>query len=63
MRRAEGRHLHVPRLQHNAILGDILGDQQRPWIGPAFIRDAGLDVELVQFPIGFGHRLDTLWTE
>ena len=63
MRRAERRHFHVWCLQHHAVIGDIPGDQELARIGAALVLDPGLDIELVQLPIGPGHRLDSLGAE
>ena len=63
MRRAERRHGHVVGLQHDAVVLDILGGQQFADVGPAFVLDARLDVEAIQFPVGAGHAHQTLWAE
>jgi hypothetical protein len=63
MRRAERRDLHVRSLQHYAVVRDVFRDQQFARIGTAFVLDPRLDVEPVQFPERFRHRLDALRTE
>ena len=63
MRSAERGDGDVVGLQHHAVGIDVLGDQQLAQVGPAFVGDARLDVELVHLPIGFRHRFGALGTE
>ena len=63
VRGAECGHLDVTRLQHHAVVRDVLGDQQFARVGTAFVVDPGLDVELVQLPKRLCHRFDALRAE
>ncbi len=63
MRRAKRRDGDVVRLQHDAIGIDVFSNQKFSQIGTAFVRDTGLDVELVYLPIGFRHGFGALGAE
>jgi hypothetical protein len=63
MRRAERRHLDVIGLQDQPIGVDVFRDQKLAGVWAALVLDPGLDIELVQLPIGLGHLLEANGTE